>query len=70
MNPGADRDAAPPAHERERRREIRERAVIGTDTALLTMAVTLCNAGLLSRAELAAAFDEAASLPVRSGALK
>ena len=35
-------------------------ALLGLVDALLAIAVTLCNAGLLSRAELAAAFDETA----------
>jgi hypothetical protein len=39
-------------------RPIHPDALLGLVDALLTLAVTLCNAGLLSRPELAAAFDE------------
>jgi hypothetical protein len=41
-------------------RPVHPDAVTGMVDALLTLAVTLCNAGLLSRAEFAAAFDETA----------
>jgi hypothetical protein len=41
-----------------RQPKIHPDAFVGLVDALLTIAVTLCNAGLLSRASLAVAFDE------------
>jgi hypothetical protein len=43
-------------------------AICGLVDALLTLVVPLCNAGLLSRAELAAAFDETARQQREGGA--
>jgi len=43
-------------------------AYVGLVDAVLTLAVTLCNAGLLSRAELAVAFDETARQQREGGA--
>lgn len=41
-----------------RGRPVHPDALLGLVDAMLTITVSLCNAGLLSRAELAAAFDE------------
>lgn len=51
-----------------RGRRIHPDAYVGLVDAVLTLAVTLCNAGLLSRAELAAAFDETARQQREGGA--
>ena len=42
--------------------------IVGLVDALLTLAITLCNAGLLTRGELAAAFEETARQQRAGGA--